>query len=75
MFDAYDFGKYIPECFPFGDNGGGKAFLFMQGASNGTGVYMVPYGDIDRASAVFISRTIKEMIHEGAGLDVILSNI
>ena len=75
MFEAYNFEKYIPEGFPFGDNGGDKAFLFMRGPSSEQGVYMVPYGDIDRESSIFLSSTIDDIIYKGIGLNVILQNI
>ena len=70
MNEAYMFTKYIPGAIPFGDDGGGRTFLFMNGAS-GEGVYLVGNGNIDPEEAVHICGSLADLIENGAGIDSI----
>lgn len=70
MNEAYIFTKYIPEAIPFGDDGGGRTFLFISGTS-GEGVYLVGNGSIDRDEAVYICGSLSDLLENGAGTDLI----
>lgn len=68
MDEGYDVSLRLPGAIPVGDNGGGDMLVYLKGDS-GAGLYLVNYGDIDTASARFVSPTLSALLTQGFGIE------
>jgi hypothetical protein len=65
----YEIQKYLPASLAVGDNEGGKALVIVGGEQRG--LYLVDLGDIDIESATFVAPTLRELLVNGIGIDVV----
>ncbi len=70
---AYHIQRYIPNGIAIGDNGGGSALLYANG-KKGFGLYLVDFGDLDEDELIYISKSLKDLLLKGIGIDVYLNN-
>lgn len=70
MDEGYDISLRIPGAVPIGDNGGGKVLLYMKG-KGGNGLYIVGYGDLDAEDAKWVASSIRELLVDGLGAEML----
>ena len=61
--------KWIPGSLAIADNGGGKALFYATG-QNGFGVYATGFGDLNIKHAVYLSRTLEDLLVHAEGIDI-----
>ncbi|MFD0590082.1 SMI1/KNR4 family protein [Paenibacillus sp. GCM10027627] len=71
MNEAYSIQKYIPSSLAIGDNEGGKALIYLSG-KKGLGLYLVGFGDLDYADAVFVASSLKDLFISKTGVKLLL---
>lgn len=69
MNSAYHIQKYIPDSLAIGDDGCSNAVLYAKG-SNGFGVYMVSFGDLDANEMVYIADSLEAFFVKEEGIDI-----
>jgi hypothetical protein len=72
--EAYHIQKYIPNSLAIGDNEGGSALVYLTG-TNGFGLYIIGFGDLDANEAVFITTSLEDLLVRNIGIDTILAHI
>ena len=68
MNSAYNIQKYIPDSLAIGDDECGNAVLYANG-TNGFGVYMVSFGDLDADEMVYIADSLEAFFVKEEGID------
>lgn len=58
---SWEFQKFLPGCYSFGDDQGSNALVFMEGLS-GEGVYLVPFSAKDLQNALYLCSTMMELL-------------
>lgn len=66
--------RWIPGSLAIADNGGGVALFYATGP-NGFGVYAVGFGDLDIEDAVYISRSLEELLVHADGIDIMRKEV
>ena len=69
MNDAYHIQKYIPDSLAIGDDECSNAVLYANG-SNGFGIYMVSFGDLDVNEMVYIADSLEAFFVKEKGIDI-----
>lgn len=65
--------KYIPNGIAIGDNGGGDMLLYANG-KKGFGLYLADFGNLDKDELIYVSKSLKDLLLKGIGIDVIINN-
>lgn len=71
MNEAYFIQRYIPQSLAIGDDEDGNAILYAKG-KDGFGIYTVAFNDIDIEEMIFISKSLKELLIYGKGVEKLL---
>lgn len=69
MNSAYHIQKYIPNSLAIADDECSNAVLYANG-SNGFGVYMVSFGDLDANEMVYIADSLEAFFVKEEGIDI-----
>lgn len=69
MNDAYHIQKYIPDSLAIGDDECSNVVLYANG-SNGFGVYMVSFGDLDIDEMIYIADSLEAFFVNEEGIDI-----
>lgn len=69
MNSAYHIQKYIPDSLAIGDDECSNAVLYANG-SNGFGIYMVSFGDLDVNEMVYIADSLEAFFVKEKGIDI-----
>lgn len=69
MNSAHHIQKYIPDSLAIGDDECSNAVLYANG-SNGFGVYMVSFGDLDVNEMVYIADSLEAFFVKEEGIDI-----
>lgn len=69
MNDAYHIQKYIPDSLAIGDDECSNVVLYANG-SNGFGVYMVSFGDLDIDEMIYIADSLEAFFVNEEGVDI-----
>ncbi|AIQ42162.1 SMI1/KNR4 family protein [Paenibacillus sp. FSL R5-0912] len=72
MNEAYHIQKYIPRSLAIGDDEGGNVIIYLEG-EGGLGLYMVGFGDLDINDAVKVAPTLRDLLVDNIGIEVIMS--
>ena len=72
--ETYEISALMPGAFPFGDDGGGRVFVHMNG-SRGPGVYSCGFGVLLVDEGILVATSLSEMLTAGAGIDVVAAGI
>ncbi|MFS1514345.1 SMI1/KNR4 family protein [Chengkuizengella sp. SCS-71B] len=65
---AYEVQQNIPDSLVIGDDGGDMALLFFNG-SDGFGLYLTGFGDLDEETAIKISPTLSDFFINKVGVE------
>ena len=65
---GYGFSERIEGAIPVGDNGGGRALVYLEG-ERGWGLYLVGYGAIDRSEAKWVAASLSNLLGTGEGIE------
>ncbi|ARC84678.1 hypothetical protein U732_3080 [Clostridium argentinense CDC 2741] len=68
--EAYNIQKYLPESLAIGDDEGGGALMYLYGNEE-FGIYLCRFGDLDIDEAIKISPSLKELLINNVGIDVL----
>ena len=71
MNKAYFIQKYIPNSLAIGDDEEGNAIMYAKG-ENGFGIYLVAFNNLDMDDMVFISKSLKDILISGNGVEKLL---
>ena len=69
MNSAHHIQKYIPDSLAIGDDECSNAVLYANG-SNGFGIYMVSFGDLDVNEMVYIADSLEAFFVKEKGIDI-----
>ena len=69
MNSAYNIQKYIPDSLAIGDDECSNVVLYANG-TNGFGVYMVSFGDLDADEMVYIADSLEAFFVTEEGIDI-----
>lgn len=69
MNSAHHIQKYIPDSLAIGDDECSNAVLYANG-SNGFGIYMVSFGDLDVNEMVYIADSLEAFLVKEKGIDI-----
>ncbi len=69
MNSAYNIQKYIPDSLAIGDDECSNAVLYANG-TNGFGVYMVSFGNVDADEMVYIAASLEAFFVKEEGIDI-----
>lgn len=72
MNEAYNIQKYLPRSWAVGDDEGGYAVVYAS-EDGKTGVYAVPFSDLDDNEKIFIAPSLFDFLVKGIGAAVFLS--
>ncbi len=67
MDEANEIRKYMPECLPIGDDGGGHVIFYAKG-DFGEGLYHVGFGNLGMEDAVWIADTLGGVLANAKGI-------
>ncbi len=70
MNEAHSLQSYLQEAVAIGDDEGEDIYVFMTGES-GFGIYRTSFADPDPDEVVFISSSIRDLLVDGRGLDLL----
>ena len=73
MNTAYYILKYIPYSIAIGDDEGEYVFLYANG-KEGFGLYIVEFGDLDVDEMKYISKSLKDLLLNGVGVDILVNS-
>lgn len=73
MNTAYYIQKYIPNSIAIGDDEGEYVFLYANG-KEGFGLYIVEFGDLDVDEMKYISKSLKDLLLNGVGVDILVNS-
>ncbi len=73
MNNGYDIQKYIPNSIAIGDDGKGNTLLYAKG-KQGFGLYIVEFGNLDAEEMKYISKSLKDLLLKGIGIDILFHN-
>ena len=66
--EGYEISQQISGAIPIGDDGGGQVIFYMEG-HHGFGLYHVGYGDLDAEDAIWVARSLKELLCDAKGVE------
>lgn len=69
MNSSYNIQKYIPDSLAIGDDECSNAVLYANG-TNGFGVYMVSFGDLDANEMIYIANSLEAFFVKEEGIDI-----
>ncbi|MBC2582757.1 SMI1/KNR4 family protein [Clostridium sp. DJ247] len=72
MNEAHYIQEYIPNSLAIGDDEGGNVLLYVNG-KKGFGLYMVGFGDLDIEDAVLVAPSLRDLLVNNIGIDVVMS--
>jgi hypothetical protein len=67
MDEGYGIGQRIPGAIPIGDDGGGQVIFYLDG-KQGFGLYHVGYGNLDCGAAVYVARSLADLLTRSIGI-------
>ncbi|WP_415272817.1 SMI1/KNR4 family protein [Bacillus siamensis] len=73
MNESYEIQDYIPNSLAVGDDEGGNALIYFEGAE-GFGLYIVGFGDLDPEEAVKVASSLNDLLIQDTGIEKILEN-
>jgi len=73
MNTGYYIQKYIPNSIAIGDDGKGNTLLYANG-KQGFGLYIVEFGNLDAEEMKYISKSLKDLLLKGIGVDILFNN-
>ncbi len=73
MNNGYYIQKYIPNSIAIGDDGKGNTLLYANG-KQGFGLYIVGFGNLDVEEMKYISKSLKDLLLKGIGVDILFDN-
>jgi hypothetical protein len=68
--EVYGFKNYMSEFYAIGDNGGDHVLIYLN-KSDKVGLYLMSVGNIGEEDAIFISRSLHELLDSGIGVDIL----
>ncbi|TWO94543.1 SMI1/KNR4 family protein [Bacillus velezensis] len=73
MNESYEIQGYIPNSLAVGDDEGGNALIYFEG-TEGFGLYIVGFGDLDAEEAVKVAPSLNDLLIQNTGIEKILEN-
>ncbi|MBY8914852.1 SMI1/KNR4 family protein [Bacillus sp. YC2] len=73
MNEAYEIQDYIPNSLAVGDDEGGNALIYFEG-TEGFGLYIVGFGDLDADEAVKVAPSLNDLLIQDTGIEKLLEN-
>ncbi len=73
MNNGYYIQKYIPNSIAIGDDEGEYILLYANG-KQGFGLYIVEFGNLDAEEMKYISKSLKDLLLKGIGVDILFDN-
>ena len=73
MNKGYYIQKYIPNSIAIWDDEGEYILLYADG-KQGFGLYIVEFGDLDVEEMKYISKSLKDLLLRGIGVDILFNN-
>ena len=68
MNESYEIQDYIPNSLAVGDDEGGNALIYFEGAE-GFGLYIVGFGDLDPEEAVKVASSLNDLLIQDTGIE------
>lgn len=73
MNENYNIQEFIPNSLAIGDDEGGSTLIYLNG-TEGFGLYITGFGDLDADDAVKIAPCLRDLLVDNIGIDRLLDN-
>lgn len=72
MNEAYEIQKHIPNSLAIADDEGDNALIYATG-TNGFGLYIIPFNDLDVDELKFIANSLSDLLILNIGINVVIN--